>query len=59
MPARDSRCKALRHRVADLTYVYSDTHAALGKIRRAYACVRTSRTGSTCVTWDYSGTYGF
>lgn len=44
---------------ADLAAVYSDSHAALGKIRRAFACVRTSRTGTACQTYDYSATYGF
>jgi hypothetical protein len=38
--------------------VYTDTHAALGKMRRVFACVKTSLTGSGCVTFNYSGTYG-
>lgn len=42
----------------DLTAIYSDTHAALGKVRRAWACVRTGVTGSGCLTYDFSGTYG-
>ncbi len=42
----------------NLTAVYPDLHPAIGKIRRAWACVRTSLTGSDCVTYDYSGVYG-
>lgn len=44
--------------VAEMRQIYSDTHAALGKVRRVWACVRTSLTGSGCLTYDYSGTYG-
>jgi hypothetical protein len=38
--------------------VYVDTHAALGKMRRVFACVKTTLTGSGCVTFNFSGTYG-
>ncbi|HVF21016.1 MAG TPA: hypothetical protein VNA14_12360 [Mycobacteriales bacterium] len=41
-----------------LTAVYPDLHEAVGRIRRVYACVRTSLTGSACQTHNYSGTYG-
>ena len=41
-----------------LTVAYGDLHAAVGRPRRVYACVRTNLSGAECLTHDYSGTYG-
>ena len=37
--------------------VYGDEHAAVGKIRRVFGCVRTTLS-TGCLTYDYSATYG-